>query len=178
MCLIEGTGSCPLYSGVPEAPWKTPAPWLQPTYFHPSHDRERRELWLRACSRRDAQAAAAPRPRARSGLRNWQQRMLRAGGQGHPAANPASTLTHCMAVGKSVNLPDSHWEEPVFIIPSTEPITVASGLQTAIGIFSPSGSATARNREHLRFPLAEVPRAPRPHTRQGAHNFQPQHRAR
>lgn len=64
----------------------------------------------------------------RSGLCGRWRRMFRAGGQGRPAANPAPTLTHCMAVGKSVNLPDRHWEEPMFIIPSTEPIAVASGL--------------------------------------------------
>lgn len=87
------------------------------------------ELWLRACSHGATQAATAPWPRARSGLCNWRRRRtLGAGGQGRPAANPALTLTHRMAVGKSVNLPDSRWEEPMFIIPSTEPIMVVSGL--------------------------------------------------
>lgn len=130
------------------------------TCFPPGQDGEQRELWRGARSRGDTQSAAAPWPHARSRSYGRCRCTLRAGGQGHPAANPASTLTHCAAVGKSVNLPDSHWEEPMFIIPSREPISVVSGLQTAVDIFSSSDPDTARNRQHLRPRLAEVPRAP------------------
>lgn len=159
--LTDSTGSCvcPLYSGVHRAPWKGPAL----PCFHPGQDGEPRELRRRARSRGDTRSAAAPRPHARSRSCGRCRCTLRARGQGHPAANPASTLTHCAAVGKSANLPDSHWEEPMFIIPSREPISVVSGLRTAVNIFSSSGPDTARNREHLRLLLAEVPRAPRLH---------------
>lgn len=47
-------------------------------------------------------------------------------GQGRPAANPALTLTHGMAVGKAVSLPDSQC-----LSFQSQPITVVSGLRTA-----------------------------------------------
>lgn len=121
--LIAGTGSClcPLYSGVPKAPWKTVAP----TDLFPPKSRQGAEgAGVRGWLLRGRAGCGSSMATHSPGLCNWRRHTVRASGQGHPAANPASAL----AVGKSVNLPDGHWEEPMFIIPSTEPIVVVSGL--------------------------------------------------
>lgn len=94
---------CSLCSHAPETLYII---WMHTTYFHLSCGREQREPCCRALLHGGiwAEAAeAAPRPCA-PGHAASSSVCTRGCGQGRPAANPASTLTQCTAVGKAVNL--------------------------------------------------------------------------
>lgn len=94
--------------------------------FPPKSQQEGREPWL------GVTPVGTPRPQQLRSpaltLGYATARDAQGQGPGTPSCQSCLPLTHCTAVGKSLNLPDSHWEEPMFIIPSRETIVVVSGL--------------------------------------------------